>query len=362
MGSRAKKEGAYSTWEDAEFPVLCETCLGDNPYVRMTKRPFGAECKVCARPFTTFRWRPGPRARPKKTEICQTCAKVKNLCQTCLLDLQYGLPAQVRDTATPSTDMIPQSDVNREYFADQAERKLASGEISWGKAAPSHMLSQLARTTPYYKRNAPHVCSFFVKGTCNRGAECPYRHEMPPDKDSALAKQNIKDRYYGTNDPVAAKMMGQFNEKALKPPADQEIKTLWVGGVTPAITEQDIRDVFYSFGELQSVNMMVASQCAFVTYTDRAAAETAAEKLFGTLTVKGSRLRLSWGNRQLPGAGGAAAPTGAGFFQLPSSSAGVGPSATGPAAVYPSMNPATFGSKPDDVVAPPKAQPNPTTK
>ena len=36
------------------------------------------------------------------------------------------------------------------------------------------------------------MCSFFVKGTCNRGSECPYRHEMPLDNE--LAKQNMKDR------------------------------------------------------------------------------------------------------------------------------------------------------------------------
>ena len=28
---------------------------------------------------------------------------------------------------------------------------------------------RLARTTPYYKRNAPHICSFWVKGECKRG-------------------------------------------------------------------------------------------------------------------------------------------------------------------------------------------------
>ena len=28
--------------------------------------------------------------RYKKTEVCQTCAKLKNVCQTCLLDLEYG--------------------------------------------------------------------------------------------------------------------------------------------------------------------------------------------------------------------------------------------------------------------------------
>ena len=45
-----------------------------------------------------------------------------------------------------------------------------------GKAhAPSNMLLKLARTQPYYKRNRPHICSFFVKGECKRGEECPYR-------------------------------------------------------------------------------------------------------------------------------------------------------------------------------------------
>jgi len=28
--------------------------------------------------------------RYKKTEICQTCAKLKNACQTCILDLENG--------------------------------------------------------------------------------------------------------------------------------------------------------------------------------------------------------------------------------------------------------------------------------
>lgn len=28
--------------------------------------------------------------RFKKTEVCQTCSKMKNVCQTCLLDLEYG--------------------------------------------------------------------------------------------------------------------------------------------------------------------------------------------------------------------------------------------------------------------------------
>lgn len=63
---------------DDEFPILCETCLGDNPLVRMTKEHGGKACKICERPFTVYRWQPGPKARRKKTELCHTCAKLKN--------------------------------------------------------------------------------------------------------------------------------------------------------------------------------------------------------------------------------------------------------------------------------------------
>ena len=43
-------------------------------------------------------------------------------------------------------------------------------------SAGKEMLKQLARTDPYYKRNRPHICSFYVKGECNRGDDCPYRY------------------------------------------------------------------------------------------------------------------------------------------------------------------------------------------
>ncbi|KAJ6984547.1 zinc finger CCCH domain-containing protein 25-like [Populus alba x Populus x berolinensis] len=165
-----------------------------------TRADFDKECKICTRPFTVFRWRPGRDARFKKTEVCQTCSKLKNVCQVCLLDLEYGLPVQVRDTALSinSNDAIPKSDVNREYFAEEHDRRARAGidyESSYGKAQANDTILKLQRTTPYYKRNRAHVCSFFARGECTRGAECPYRHEMPITGE--LSQQNIKDRYYG---------------------------------------------------------------------------------------------------------------------------------------------------------------------
>nr|CAD7420692.1 unnamed protein product [Timema poppensis] len=139
--------------------------------------------------------------RFKKTEVCQTCSRLKNVCQTCLLDLEYGLPIQVRDAALRIKDDLPRSDVNKEYYIQNMDKELGkidattpAGAVGKSQAA-SDLLMKLARTSPYYKRNRPHICSFWVKGECKRGEECPYRHEKPTDPDDPLADQNIKDRY-----------------------------------------------------------------------------------------------------------------------------------------------------------------------
>ncbi|KAG2455837.1 RBM22 factor, partial [Polypterus senegalus] len=186
--------------------------------------------------------------RFKKTEVCQTCSKLKNVCQTCLLDLEYGLPIQVRDTGMSVKDEMPRSDVNKEYYTQNMEREIQNSDGTrpvgaLGKAqSSSDMLLKLARTTPYYKRNRPHICSFWVKGECKRGEECPYRHEKPTDPDDPLADQNIKDRYYGINDPVADKLLKRASTMPrLDPPEDKSITTLYVGGLGDTITETDLR-------------------------------------------------------------------------------------------------------------------------
>lgn len=294
-------------WEEADFPILCQTCLGDNPYIRMMKEKFGQECKICDRPFTTFRWCPGARMRFKKTEICQTCSKLKNICQTCLLDLEYGLPVQVRDQALGLIDDLPKSEVNKEYYTQNMERAIANtdgttavGEVGKAQAA-NDILSRLARNTPYYKRNLPHICSFWVKGECKRGEECPYRHETPTDPEDPLSDQNIKDRYYGVNDPVADKLLkraANCPDITLAAPEDKTITTLYIGGVTEEMNEQDLRDHFYQFGEIRSIHIATKQSCAFVQFTKRSEATMAAEKSLGKLIIKGKKLAIRWGRSQ----------------------------------------------------------------
>ncbi|KAI9508284.1 pre-mRNA-splicing factor SLT11 [Russula earlei] len=260
-------------WEQSEFPILCETCLGDNPFVRMSKQEFGRECGTCARPFTVFRWNPGAGMRFKTTVVCQTCAKTRNVCQTCLLDLEYHLPTQVRDTALAT--------VNREYYAQNQEAKFAGGEnkLNEGRASSAgrEMLKQLARTEPYYKRE------------CNRGNDCPYRHEMPTG-------------FFGRNDPVAHKILtGHAENQGLKPPEDESVMSLFLSSLPASATEQTIRTrVIKSLpaidpSSLRSIVHVTKSRCAFVNFNDRTSAERAAEAWANGLDMDGERLGVRWG-------------------------------------------------------------------
>jgi pre-mRNA-splicing factor RBM22/SLT11 len=202
-------------------------------------------------------------------------------------------------------DQMPSSDVNKEYWTQNMERKLAEsdgtrpiGEL--GKAQPpSDLLVRMTRSQPYYKRNRPHICSFWVKGECKRGEECPYRHEMPTDPNDPLARQNIIDRYHGVNDPVAEKLLKRAKAyPTLEAPEDKTVTSLFVGGLTEAITEKDLRDNFYQYGEIRSISIIPKQNCAFVTFTTRTAAEAAADGTFNKLVIKQQRLKILWGKSQ----------------------------------------------------------------
>lgn len=69
-----------------------------------------------------------------------------------------------------------------------------------------------------------------------------HRHEKPTDPDDPLADQNIKDRYYGINDPVADKLLKRASTMPrLDPPDDKSISTLYIGGLGDTVTDGDLK-------------------------------------------------------------------------------------------------------------------------
>jgi len=343
IANEVNKEG----WEKAQFPILCETCLGDNPYVRMQKEDYGVECKICVRPFTIFRWKAGTQGRYKSTVICQSCAKVKNVCQTCLFDLEYGLPVQVRDKYLEELGQskveLPHSRVGRDY---QLQNQAADGhkDLPYGKVGAHPMLQRLARMTPYYKRNEARICTFYVKGACNRGQDCPFKHELPKGGD--LANQKLRDRFHGENDPLAAKIIKRAEEDlTLMPPEDKSITTLYLGGLPAGVKEKDVRNQLYVYGEIRSIKMAPKQSCAFVTFVKREVAEEAAKATHKILTINEKRINVTWGRPQVT-------------KQKEASEAMVTGAATGVPTgntyrpYYPSMDPSAQGNAPLEGEAP----------
>lgn len=46
MPPQIKQDLNRAGWESTDFPSVCENCLPDNPYVKMLKEDYGAECKL----------------------------------------------------------------------------------------------------------------------------------------------------------------------------------------------------------------------------------------------------------------------------------------------------------------------------
>ncbi|EMR11317.1 hypothetical protein PNEG_00346 [Pneumocystis murina B123] len=263
-----------SGWESAEFPAICESCLGPNPYVRMTKREYGKECKICTRPFTVFSWHPGKESRYKKTEICLTCSRIKNCCQNCLLDLQFGLPIQVRDAALKLVNQGPQSDINREYYAQNNEGKWKDGNTpcEFGKvdSAARELLKKLARSEPYYKKQI-HMA-----------------------KNPELS--NISNHSTDSSAPVFGRSISHITSNQLVPPQDKKITSLFIIGIEDDLPEHAIRVYFEKYGPIKSLVCSHRSRCAFVNFTTRVAAETAAKACRnGDILINGCPLKVQWG-------------------------------------------------------------------
>lgn len=116
---------------------------------------------------------------------------------------------------------------------------------------------------PSAKRNLPHICTFYLKGECNRGTLCPFRHDNITEEDIDSIKkggsidEKIKERFNGINDPIAKKILSKVKEVHLpKPPDDLNITTLFIGGIDESIDEEDILNAMKDFGKVKGVKMI----------------------------------------------------------------------------------------------------------
>lgn len=292
--AQIKQDLNRSGWETTDFPSSCENCLPDNPYVQMLKEDYGAECKICTRPFTVFRWKADRTARTKRTNICLTCARLKNCCQCCMLDLSFGLPLTVRDAALKMVAPGPNSEINREYYAQEHEKEIGEGRgaiEAYDKTDDKarDLLRRLATSQPYYKRQRPVESNDEEKEPERKQigyGPGPVRTSDPKKAAGGAGPPRRARPVPGARPPQPDDWL---------PPQDPNIVSLFVTGVEDDLPEHAIRTFFTQFGQLRSLVCSHRSHCAFVNFASREAAEKAAAECQGKAIIHGCPLRVRWG-------------------------------------------------------------------
>ncbi|KAJ5835242.1 hypothetical protein N7447_001268 [Penicillium robsamsonii] len=311
MPPQIKHDLNRSGWESTDFPSVCENCLPENPYVQMIKEDHGAECKICTRPFTIFRWKADRTSRQKRSIICLTCARLKNCCQCCMLDLSFGLPLAVRDAALKMVAPGPESSINREYYAQNNEKEIEEGrgaieEYEKTDDKARELLRRLANSEPYYRKprriETAAEDDKVEEGTATDQPRTNSRYGNGPGP-VRTSESRIGNRLPGRGGrgggrggrPFPSTTQLPPSAADILPPADPNITSLFITGVEDDLPEHALRTFFSEFGQLRSLICSHRSHCAFINYVNRADAETAANHCQGKAIIKGCPLRVRWG-------------------------------------------------------------------
>ena len=320
--------------------------------------------------------------------VCQVCLMdLEHNVPVALRDHLLKNDPTEGNTSPAGAMLVPTSDVNKEFYWANQRQSLQETDsckfqashqekFSLDTQAMSKLTALSNSNSASYDRNLPKLCSFWVRQTCNRVTmnSCPYRpccgifrfpeirsshpelhsslvRSLETDgvvstmQDSSVEMEEVRDalknsqrgnrnasiraRYHGTKDD---KLAGKYIAKAEKvpalvPPDDESICSLWIGGITPAISESDLQDCLYSYGEIKAIRVMRDRGCALVTFSTRESAEEAASKLYQNIELKSIKLKLWWA-KSSPKQQGQLSSTGTTSLVVP----------------YPSMHPARMGA------------------
>jgi pre-mRNA-splicing factor RBM22/SLT11 len=278
------------------------SCLFATETIERDSTDVEQECKICTRPFTIFRWKADRTARQKRTNICLTCARLKNCCQCCMLDLSFGLPIVVRDAALKMVAPGPKSDINRQYYAQEHEKEIEEGRGAMDAYEKTDekardLLKRLAQSEPYYKKqrrieaDTEETGQKALPAPGGSGGHAPGPIRTRDTKGTFSGRGGARPARGGRAGGPAAEPSPQD----WLPPSDPNFASLFVTGVEDDLPEHELRTHFAQYGKLRSLVCSHRAHCAYVNYVERQDAEKAAETLKGKVVIKGCPMRVTWG-------------------------------------------------------------------
>lgn len=246
--------------ETEDVPVVCERCLSSKEHIRMVRDLRGALCKLCGQPFVVFRWKVSAHLR-NSTKICRACALRIGSCQSCMLDLSYGLPLPLRDAALNLTTQPGSNAIIQKFKAQKSENGFQNTQ-DFAKL----LLENLAK-------------GFYSDIQHGDGGAVSQKSNFPVMQEVKQAIASL---------PFKNTILGPHNTNG----------SMFIMGVEPDVDEDHIRSKLNDLALLSKLVLVRKARCGFVEFEgelEAAKVQTELASVNGRVIVDGNRLLLVWG-------------------------------------------------------------------
>ncbi|KOS20774.1 putative RNA-binding protein [Escovopsis weberi] len=171
-------------------------------------------------------------------------------------------------------------------FSDENDQQRALVEMQGVYCGNRPM--RISTATP--KNRGNHVFGHGQQGGHMMGGGMPQHHMWGGNMQGGFP--------YGGNGGAGGAAGGNFNPATqMNQFTDPNNTTVFVGGLSGYVTEDELRSFFQGFGEITYVKIPPGKGCGFVQFVHRHAAEMAINQMQG-YPIGNSRVRLSWGRSQ----------------------------------------------------------------
>ncbi|KAK0243312.1 hypothetical protein EDD85DRAFT_987458 [Armillaria nabsnona] len=165
---------------------------------------------------------------------------------------------------------------------------------------PEHVLAQIAQQYANGEREPPKTNAASTSITSQFAQD---RAQRQADSGGPRYFSEESWKHHAQAQAILGNLIGPNGEQLTS--TDPYNTTVFVGGLSPLISEDTLRTFFAPFGDIHYVKVPVGKHCGFVQFVRKSDAERAIEKMQG-FPVGGSRIRLSWGRSQYKAAQAAA--------------------------------------------------------
>lgn len=250
-----------------------------------------------------FRWQLNDGAkRTHKTLICNTCARVRNCCQGCMLDINFLIPLDIRDTALRMAGLehlIPESSNSRnaEVKAIKADKQQAHYEketnLLQHNEKAKEILQKLSLGVNEDSKNNESA------GQGKLTSSIKPKKEVSTTIPANLSKI-IKSLPFNGSIEIPGNTLTSF----------------FVFGIPEDLPQYIIADFFQEFGKLKSISIIHRAKCGFVSYSSRKSAEALAQAVIRNGLNDSSKtpgmvilnqsvpVRIAWSDIKLLGSSG----------------------------------------------------------